>query len=84
MTPEQAKRLRVGTKVRFNPTPASHALYSRCPSGFVLGEVTTVPFGGGVRKSFLPGPGGGLVYVNWSDIGVCGVSAFDVERAKET
>ncbi len=77
----QAKRLRVGTKVKFSPNAASLMLYSRHPAVGAVGEVTTVSFGGGVRKSYLPGPGGGLLYVSWSDIGVCGIGAGDVEKA---
>lgn len=82
MTNDQAKRTRVGTKVRFNPTPASLCLYSKPPRTGEVGVVTTVPFGGGVRKSFLPGPGGGLLYVNWETTGVQGVSSVDVERVR--
>jgi hypothetical protein len=80
MTTDQAKRLRAGTKVRFNPNPVSLALYSRAPSRGEEGVVTSVPFGGGVRKTYLSGPGGGLLYVDWKNIGVCGVSSIDVER----
>jgi hypothetical protein len=76
-----AKRLRVGTKVRFNPNPVSFGLYSHPPIVGDVGKVTSVPFGGGVRKSFLAGPGGGLLYVAWEKSGVQGVSAIDAERA---
>jgi hypothetical protein len=74
-------KTRVGTRVRFQPTPASLPLYSNPPAQGEEGEVTTVSFGGGVKKSFLPGPGGGLLYVKWDRIGVQGVSPIDVVKA---
>lgn len=83
MTTQQAQRLKVGTKVVFSGSPAG---YSVAPPTGTRGTVTTVPFGGGVRKSYLPGPGGGLLYVAWDDAPhhqlVCGVGAGDVERVK--
>ncbi len=42
MTKDEAKRIRVGTKVIFNPNAASHLLYSRCPAVGEKGIVTTV------------------------------------------
>lgn len=71
---------REGARVKFLPTPASLALYSPpTPTIGATGSVTSVPFGGGVRRTFLPGPGGGLVYVKWDDFGVMGVSSTDIE-----
>jgi hypothetical protein len=71
---------RVGTKVVFNPNPASMALYSgRTPAPGSTGEVTTVPLPGG-RKTCFPGPGGGLVYVDWPDVGTMGVSSYDLAK----
>lgn len=74
---------REGTRVTFDPTPASHALYSRCPPVGAVGTVTTVPFGS-TRRTFLPGPGGGLVYVNWDGYGFQGVSALDIALGELT
>lgn len=83
MTTAQARRLRVGTRVKFTPQPVSLVLYSArfcgLPPGTV-GTVTKVSFGY-EKKSFLPGPGGGLLYVDWGDYSTCGVAAGDVERA---
>lgn len=76
----EARRLRVGTVVTFNPSPASRALYSRCPPMGAIGHVTTVSFGGGVSRTYLDGPGGGLLYVDWRGYGPCGVAAPDVVR----
>jgi len=80
MDVSEAKRLRVGTRVKFEPSAASAVLYSRAPASGSVGTVTAVSFGASKRKSYLPGPGGGLLYVDWEDVGVCGVGAGDVER----
>lgn len=72
-------RTPVGTRVRFSPNPASYKLYSRPPARGEEGEVTTTQFPGGGRRSFMPGPGGGLLYVKWDQTGVQGVSPIDVE-----
>lgn len=69
-----------GTRVVFEPTPASRALYGYAvPAAGTLGTVTPVAFGLGSRTS-LPGPGGGLVYVRWDDGLFCGVSRLDLRR----
>lgn len=74
-------RVRPGTRVRFAPTPVSLALYSRAPTQGATGRVTTVPLGGS-RRSYLAGPGGGLVYVAWDDGSFQGVSPNDLERVR--
>jgi len=71
-------RTKVGTRVRFTPNAASHPLYSNPPEVGEEGEVTTVPMPGG-RRSSLKGPGGGLLYVKWDNLGTMGVSPRDVE-----
>ncbi|MFQ5339957.1 MAG: hypothetical protein ACE5F6_00265 [Anaerolineae bacterium] len=72
-------RTPVGTRVRFVPNPASFQLYTRPPARGEEGEVTTTMFPGGRRRSAMPGPGGGLLYVRWDRVGVQGVSPVDVE-----
>lgn len=70
-------RSREGTRVRFEATPASLALYSSPPKRFSEGTITSVSFGGS-RRTSLPGPGGGLVYVRWDDGSFQGVSPLDL------
>ena len=71
---------RAGTRVRFTANAAALAFYSSHP---VIGEEGTVtPVSLGVKKAVcLPGPRGGLVYVEWDKSGFEGVFATDVERA---
>lgn len=70
---------REGTRVRFSPNPASYALYSDPPPVGDEGRVTTVLVPGG-RRTYMRGPGGGLVYVNWNRKGVQGVALQDLEK----
>lgn len=76
---------REGQRVKFIPNPASLALYSRTygtPPEGTTGSVTSIPVGS--RKSTcMPGPGGGLVYVEWDNWGVLGVSSHDIEFTKK-
>ena len=74
-----SKNVRAGTRVRFVPSEASYVLYSQPPELGATGTVTTVAFPGGKKLSYLPGPGGGLVYVKWDAGFTQGVSAFDLE-----
>jgi len=69
-----------GLRVMFSPNPATRALYSyRVPVAGACGTVTAVRTAGGVR-TYLDGPGGGLVYVRWDPDGlVCGVSMRDLK-----
>jgi hypothetical protein len=71
-------RTPVGTRVRFVPNPASLALYSHPPERGEEGKVTTVNLGAR-NSSFMKGPGGGLLYVEWERTGVQGVAPQDVE-----
>jgi hypothetical protein len=69
-----------GLRVVFSPNPASRALYSyRVPDLGARGTVTAGWTAAGLR-TYLAGPGGGLVYVRWDGDGlVCGVSMRDVK-----
>ena len=69
-----------GLRVVFSPNPASRALYSyRVPDPGARGTVTAAWTAGGLR-TYLVGPGGGLVYVRWDGDGlVCGVSMRDLK-----
>jgi len=71
-----------GTRVRFQPNPASYALYSRAPKPGTYGRVTTVPLGGGRRATCMRGPGGGLVYVRWEGSDTMGVSMNDIVKVR--
>lgn len=75
---------RVGTRVKFQPNPASMMMYSadhrkKLPDKGGEGTVTTVSVPGG-KKHFMPGPGGGLVYVKWDQTGTIGVSPLDIVK----
>lgn len=68
-----------GTRVVFRPSGASLALYSHPPQVGEAGVVTAVNLGGGKRRTFMPGPGGGLLYVKWDHSHMSnGVSLSDV------
>jgi hypothetical protein len=70
-----------GLRVKFVPNPASLMLYSRTygtPPKGATGSVTSIPVPGG-KKTCMPGPGGGLVYVEWDNWGVLSVSSHDIE-----
>ena len=64
-----------GLRVVFSPNPASCMLYSyRVPEAGARGTITAVRAAGGIR-TFIPGAGAGLVYVEWDGAGlVCAVS----------
>lgn len=74
---------RVGTRVRFAPSKTSRLFYTGKddPNAGELGTVSTVSFGS-CRRHHMPGPGGGLVYVNWDTSRFSGVFLRDLERAK--
>lgn len=74
-------RTRLGTRVRFDPNPASHMLYSERYGLPERGEEGTVTYMPGFKpRTYFPGPGGGLLYVEWDQAGVLGVSPHDVEK----
>ena len=68
-----------GLRVVFSPNPASRLLYSyRVPVLGTRGAVSAIHTIGGLR-TYLAGPGGGLVYVEWDAGGlVCGLSMRDL------
>lgn len=71
----------VGKRVRFKPNAVSLAMYSAAPAPGTMGKVVAVSLGS-KKATYLPGPGGGLVYVDWDTIGVMGVSPIDLEPVK--
>lgn len=71
-------RTRKGTRVRFSASKGSLVLYSHHPDIGEEGSVTTMPGFG--QRTYLPGPGGGLLYVKWDRSGTIGVSPNDVEK----
>jgi hypothetical protein len=68
-----------GLRVVFSPNPGSRVPYSHpVPEPGTRGTVTAVRAAGGLR-TYLVGPGGGLVYVEWDADGlVCCVSMRDL------
>jgi hypothetical protein len=68
-----------GLRVVFTPNPSSRVPYSYAvPEPGTRGTVTAVRAAGGLR-TYLAGPGGGLVYVEWDADGlVCCVSMRDL------
>lgn len=69
---------RAGTRVVIQANPASRMMYRRLPPDGTAGTVTPVALPGG-RATYMPGPGGGLVYVQWDDGTFMGVSPIDLE-----
>ena len=69
-----------GLRVVFSPNPVSLALYSyRVPEAGARGSVTAAHTAGGPR-TYLDGPGGGLIFVKWDGDGlVCAVSMRDLK-----
>jgi hypothetical protein len=63
-----------------SPNPASQIVYSyRVPEAGARGTITAVRTAGSVR-TYIPGPGAGLVYVEWDGDGlVCAVSLRDLK-----
>ena len=74
-----SKGTRQGTRVRFTANPGSLVLYTHHPEIGEEGTVGTMPGFG--KRTYLPGPGGGLLYVNWDQSGLIGVSPNDVDKA---
>lgn len=59
-------------EVAYRSTMRGHDL-ARHPRAGERGTVTTMYIPGAGSRSYLPGPGGGLVYVDWDRTGVMGV-----------
>lgn len=72
-----------GTLVKFTPNPVSMVLYSKghCAEPGEVGRVVSLPFPGS-RRTCMPGPGGGLVYVRWASGCTQGTSRYDLEKVK--
>ena len=70
---------RPGARVKFSPNPVSMMLYSSPPKRGEEGTVTTVSLGA-KRAHYMPGPGGGLLYVDWDKSGQQGVAPQDVTK----
>jgi hypothetical protein len=68
-----------GLRVVFSPTPAALSRYGyRVPATGTCGTITAARVGAGLR-TYLDGPGGGLVFVEWDEDGlVCRVSMCDL------
>ena len=74
---------RKGSRVRFVPNPAARMFYdSDTPPAGATGVVTTVPTGRG-RSACMPGPRGGMVYVDWDGRHTEGVFRADLEPEKK-
>jgi len=73
---------KAGGRVTFNPNPAAAMFYThaRDPQPGEKGTITTVPIPGG-RRTCLPGPRGGLIYVKWDESGTSGVFPDDLKKA---
>ena len=69
-----------GLRVVFSPNPASRMMYSyRVPETGTRGTITAVRTAGGIR-TYIPGPGAGLVYVEGDGAGlVWAVSLRDLK-----
>jgi hypothetical protein len=67
---------REGKRVSFAATPAALMLYQGSnyapPNPGEEGTVVSIPVGGR-SSTCLPGPGGGMVYVDWDKRGIVGV-----------
>jgi hypothetical protein len=60
-----------GLRVVFSPNPVSRALHSyRVADPGARGTVTAAWTAGGLR-TYLDGPGGGLVFVEWAPTAWC-------------
>jgi hypothetical protein len=80
-----SKKTRKGTRVRF---VGSRVGYTHAPKPNEEGTVTTMPgYGsrvwGSTPRTYLPGPGGGLLYVTWDESGTLGISPNDLEAASD-
>jgi hypothetical protein len=73
-----------GLRVIFSPNPVSRVMYSYpVPDTGTRGTVTAARTASGLR-TYVEGPGGGFVYVQWdSDGSVCGVSLRDLKLEPE-
>lgn len=79
---ENPSRFKEGDRVTFTPTPAALQLYTAgtYPPPGTSGSVTTVQVPGGGRRTTMPGPRGGMLYVKWDGWNTVGVFPVDVVR----
>ncbi len=79
---ENPSRFKEGDRVTFNPNPAALQMYTAgtYPPIGTSGSVTTVSVPGGGRRTTMPGPRGGMLYVKWDGYGTVGVFPVDVVR----
>lgn len=73
---------REGTRLKYEPSPVSHAMYTRPPMPGEVGTVVSLPLPGAGRKTCTGSHSQDLVYVNWPSIGTMGVARADVEKVK--
>jgi len=79
-----------GKRVSFTGTPAAVAFYTSAPPPYnrspAPGEGGTVTAIAGFRgkATCMPGPGGGMVYVDWDQAGIVGVLRNHTSLAKGT
>lgn len=78
----QPKKYPVGMQVVVQANPASRMLYSwgLVPDG-TTGTLVAMSIPGLGKTTYMPGPGGGLLYVDFGDLGVMGVSPRDLDKA---
>ena len=80
---------REGTLVKYTMTPWERVYHAtsdyagKPPKNGEIGRVAGMSFGSRGKKTFLAGPGGGLVYVQWPSIGMKGVPPSALTRLTE-
>jgi len=73
-------KVKAGTRVVVKANPASRMLYSGgLPEDGSAGTVTPVSLGS-TKRTYMPGPGGGLVYVKFDSGTFMGVSPNDLDK----
>ena len=73
---------RAGVRVCFSANPAARAVYGKdAPRDGECGVIRAIPVGF-AKQTCMPGPGGGMVYVDWDKARFMGVfrQHLDVER----
>jgi len=75
-------KVRAGTRVVMNANPVSRALYTNPPANGTEGTVVAIPVPGG-KRTYMAGPGGGLVYVEWEGGYFMGVSPNDLDKVQK-
>jgi hypothetical protein len=79
-----SKAIPAGTRVSVKANPASRMMYSTpLPEDGTEGETVAIPLPGG-KSTFMPGPGGGMIYVRFDDGTLLGVSPRDLIRSSSS